>query len=193
MFDDLKSIISGLDIFDLRQPNQFRFYSVYGFTIYLITYLLVISYDFIFKDECVSAITTGWEKIAKECGLTSGAVMLQFIFMNIAFALISLFKRANWSSDAIFNNLSLIIIIEALATVLFYQFDLADFIQRNARWYFIVISLVALICLSGMSFLIASQSRRSSIAATPGIFRLGIMYFTLTSGYYIAAVAVGLK
>ncbi len=202
MFDDVISTISGLNIFDLRQPARFRFQSVKGFAIYLLSYMLVVSYDQVFQQQCFTTITTGWQGIAKNCGLTAGAVIFPFLYMVGSSIVISLFRRPDWSTDAVFNNLSLLIVTEAIATAAFYQHEFGTLqVQTYALGYFIVLSLVALALLGALS-LLAERHRRPpkwtlamGFRASPGIFHLLTMYFLLGAAFYIAPFAMkfGLK
>ena len=132
MFEAFGSLISdlnvsGVNIFDLRQPKQFRFRSIQGFVFYLLSYMLVLSYDEVFRQQCVGSIFTGWETIVSDCGLTPSAVIFPFLYMIAAFMVISVFKRVEWSTDAIFNNLSLLILVEAVATAGIYQLPHSTF------------------------------------------------------------------
>lgn len=196
MFDNLKAIITGLNIFDLREPNRFRFYSIYGFAIYLVAYVVVISYDVIFKDKCIGTLASGWEGIAKNCGLTSGAIVFQFLYMNVAFAVINLVKKEDWSSDAVFNNVSLLIILNATLTGLFYQYEFATWVQSHVPLYFAATCLAVLLFLVSLSLLATRHSRpqkfsiRTAICSADTI-RLGILYFILSTGYFVIAFAVG--
>jgi hypothetical protein len=197
MFDDIISTVSGLNIFDLRQPHRFRFQSIAGFGIYLVSYMLVVLYDQLFQQQCFTTITTGWQDIAKNCGLTAGSVIFPFLYIVGASIVISLLKRPDWSTDAAFNNLSLVILTEAIATAAVYQRQFATLqIQTFYLWYFPLLSVVAVAVLAALSLLAGRHSRPPKwtlavgIRASPGIFRLLTMYILLSAAFYIGPFAI---
>jgi len=197
MFDDLISVISGWNIFDLRQPVRFRFQSIKGFAIYLLSYMLVVSYDQVFQQQCFTSITTGWQGIAKNCGLTAGAVIFPFLFMVGSSIVVSLLRRPDWSTDAVFNNLSLVIVTEAIVTAAVYQQPHGTLqVQSYALWYFIVLSLAAVAALGTLSLLAERHKRppnwtlTNGFRASPGIFRLLLIYFLLSAAFYLGPFAV---
>ena len=202
MFDNLISVISGLNIFDLRQPARFRFQSFHGLAIYLLSYMLVVSYDQVFKQQCFTTITTGWQGIAKNCGLTASAVIYPFLYMVGAFIVIGLLKRVDWSTDAVFNNLSLLIVTEAIATAAVYQLQFGTLqVQTLAVWYFPLLSVAAVAVLGALSLLAERHTRppkwtlATGLRASPGIFRLVAIYIVLSAAFYLAPFAIkfGLK
>ncbi len=196
MFDSLKSIVGGLNIFDLRAPAQFRFYSIHGFAIYLLSYALVVIYDTLFTDKCINAVASGWQDIAKQCGLSAGAIVFPFFYMLGAYVVISLFKRTDWSADAVFNNLSLLIVIEALVTGLVYQFGLVRAVQGCPLCYFIALGVLAVAALGAISVLAERHARppqwtlAMGLRASPGIVRLTAIYVVLSMLFFIVPYAV---
>jgi hypothetical protein len=197
MFDSLKSVVGGLNIFDLREPAGFRFCSIHGFAVYLLSYVLVIIYDSLFTNECIHAITSGWQGIAGKCGLTAGAVIFPFVYMFAAFVVINAVRRADWSADAVFNNLSLLIVTQAVATGIFYQFGFAAIIQRLAGYYFIVLGCLGLAVLGGLSLLAERHKRppkwtlSGALRASPGIYRLLTIYVVLSTAFFL--IPFGIK
>jgi len=200
MFDTFVSLISNLNIFDLRQPVRFRFCSFQGFAFYIMSYMLVVSYDRLFRQQCITAATTGLQGIASGCGLTANAVIFPFVYMIFAFVAISLIRRADWSADAIFNNLSLLIIAEATANAGIYQLRNSTlFIQSNAIWYFPLLSLAVVVLVGTVSVLGQRHTRPPKwtlmigFRASPGIFRLLAIYVLLSAAFYIGSYKLALS
>jgi len=196
MFDSFVSLISNLNIFDLRQPVRFRFCSFQGFAFYILSYMLVVKYDELFdKQTCITALATGWKEIPKGCGLTTGAVFLPFLYMVLAFTLINLVRRVNWSADAVFNNLSLLILAEAVTNAGIYQIPYATIrIQSYPTCYFLFLSLLVVVILAIMSVVGERRTRlekgtfMAGFRASPGIFQLLTMYVLLSAAFYVPLV-----
>lgn len=193
MFDSLKSIVGGLNLFDLREPAGFRFYSLHGFAVYLLCYALVIIYDSLFTNECINAVTSGWQGIADKCGLSAGAIIFPFVYMVVAFIAITAFRRTDWSADAIFNNLSVLIVTEAVATGVLLQLGFAGYIQRLAGYYFVALSCFGFAVLGALSLLVERHQRPPKwtfaigLRASPGIYRLVAMYLVLSAGFFLVS------
>lgn len=184
--------VSGINIFDLRQPKQFRFCSIQGFVFYLLSYMLVLSYDEVFRQKCLGSIFTGWNTIVSDCGLKPSAIIFPFLYMIGAFTFISLFKRLDWSTDAIFNNLSLLILVQAVATAGIYQLPHSTLaIQTYTLCYFLLLGLIVLVLLGTASLLGQRHMRppgwtlKIGFGSSPGIFWLLAMYLLLGAAFYV--------
>lgn len=200
MFGSLVSLISDLNvsevnIFDLRQPTRFRFCSFQGFVLYVLSYMLIVSYDELFGEQCIPAAFADWKKIVSACGLAPDTVIYPFLYMIGAFIVINLFKRADWSSDAIFNNLSMMILMEGAATAVIYQLPYSTLaIQTHAACYFPLLSLSVLAILGAISLLGQRCTRppnwtlRVGLRTSPGIFWLLAMYLLLSAAFFIEPV-----
>lgn len=190
MFDSIRWIAAGLNIFNLREPAHFRFLSLQGFLIYLLGYVLVVYYQPLFDKDCISNVAGNWKSILSACKLGPEVIIVPFAYMAVSFVVISLIKKTEWSSDAVFNNVSLLIVIEAIVTGLLYQKGLAALVQYLTATYFVALSLVTVVVVGGISMLTewCSGPRKwtSAVAlrASPGIIRLVATYVVLSAAYY---------
>lgn len=190
MFDSIRWLASGLNIFNLREPPHFRFLSLQGFLIYLLGYILVVYYQPLLDKKCTGSFAGNFIGIMEACKLGPEVVVVPFAYMAGSFVVISLIKKTEWSADAVFNNVSLLIVIEAVVTGLLYQKGLAAVVQTLTARYFVALSLAAVAVVGGISLLVERHTRPPKwtfaigLRASPGIVRLMATYVALSAAYY---------
>lgn len=190
MFDSIRWIAGGLNIFNLREPAHFRFLSLQGLLIYVLGYVLVVYYRPLFESSCINRVVADPKSIMGACKLGPDVIIVPFVYMVGSFVIISMIKRAEWSADAVFNNVSLLIVIEAVVTGLVYQRGWAAVVQYSTAGYFVALSLAVVAVVAGISFPIEQRSRLRrwplavGLHVSPGFIFLIAIYVGLSAGYY---------
>jgi hypothetical protein len=146
------------DVFDLRHPGGFIFFSLQGFVVYLIIHLALTNTQMLLNDSCVLLAMNSGNAI-KTCGFTGASIVYNFIFFAVSALLIKTLRPRDCSSDAIFNSGSLLVLISVLITVACYRFNWADYIQRHAAWVFFINSVTVV----AVSLAVVVLRRRASV------------------------------
>lgn len=181
-----------IDFFDLRRPQGFLFFSIYGFLIYGIVFISLNSTPTILNNECVDAFPD-IGSLSKKCGISAWVIIFQSIFFLISYIFISLLKKPDWSADAIFNSLSILIIFISGFTVMLYvtYVESASIMVDYYKVYFIILSAISLIlCRSIVLWQRNVFNVKKLFFPEQDEIRLLVIYFVLASGYTILTIYV---
>lgn len=170
------------DLFDLRKPSGFIHYSMQGFFLYGIVYIALTKTQKLATNQCVDAFPS-LAKLFDACGIDAWVIAYQAIFFASALIFVTIFKKSEWSFDAIFNSLS-VLIISISATTVFVSLvwgGSALIILDYYIFYCLLAVMVALVIFRTMTV-----GRRSRLSAK-SIFILGHDEIRLMAIYYILA------
>jgi len=181
-----------IDFFDLRRPQGFLFFSLYGFLIYGIVFISLNSTPTILNNECIDAFPD-IGNLSKKCGISAWVIIYQSLFFLVSYIFISSFKKPEWSAEAIFNSLSILIILISGFTVLLYvtYVESASIMVDYYKTYFIIISAISLIfCRSIVLWQRSVFNLKKLFVPEQDEIRLLVIYFVLASGYAILAIYI---
>lgn len=180
------------DLFDLRKPPGFVFFSMQGFFLHGINYIAITKTSDLVNEECVNTFPD-FAELFKNCGIDAWVIVYQAIFFAAAMIAISVFRKSEWSLDAVFNAVSVLIISVSSFTVLlsFVWAESAAIITDVYVYYFILAMALAL-----MIFRTMTVARRRALCAKSILLferdelRLMAIYYLLSTLYLILALDI---